>query len=118
MKALFLILFSITAIVACKEKEDDPTSSLTVTVINFPDSIPQSGAQVYLYHNWPDWHEQKNAVQSGATDANGRVTFSGLRPKFYSVFATTLSEDNTGGYDPNMSITLTPGHNEMTTVVE
>jgi hypothetical protein len=60
-------------------------TSLEVTVLEYYDEYPIIDASVILYDNLDDWYDVSNELVEGFTNQYGRITFSGLHPKYYYV---------------------------------
>ena len=60
-------------------------TSLEVTVLEYYDEYPIIDASVILYDNLDDWYDEYQPLVEGFTNQFGRITFSGLHPKYYYV---------------------------------
>jgi hypothetical protein len=56
---------------------------LEIEVLEYYDKYPVKNASVILYPTLSDWDNEKNAINEGFTDADGKVIFSGLGRKVY-----------------------------------
>jgi PKD repeat protein len=67
---------------------------LEVEVLEYYDGYPVEGASVILYSTLSDWENERNIVNEGFTDDEGKTVFTGLDNVVYYVDVWEKNHDN------------------------
>ena len=95
-KILFLFI-AVFLLNSCSNEDVDVTqlqpTELEVTVLN-AQGQPVSGAEVRLYRSQRDFELLTREVARKKTGSGGKVTFSGLQPVNYYIYASFKDQNN------------------------
>ena len=101
-KSKILLLGVIALCFSCVKNDNGPTVFDIHCIDNFGNSDP--GVAVTVFDNYNDWFNNTNPAYSETTDANGNVSFSGVRAQQYYFYCddtynclTNWSAQNTNG---------------------
>jgi hypothetical protein len=94
---LYVMVFAFVGMLSISESKAQLFSKakLEVTVIDGLGN-PVKGAKVSLYSSQDDYQSNQNAVQSGTTDAKGKVVFKKLDTISFFIDARTKELNNDG----------------------
>jgi hypothetical protein len=81
---------------------------LEIEVLEFYDEYPVKNASVILYSTLTDWDNEKNMVNEGISDADGKVVFSDLDNIVYYADVWEENHDNYALRDEDVGFIRTP----------